>query len=68
MASEPDTQSSRPGKSDSPWFVFKSIAADGSWSVGIAQGTPDTSAVMVLAEGLSREQAVNVARAESLKV
>lgn len=68
MASATDTHRGDSGKSDPPWFVFKSIAADGSWSVGIAQGTPDTSAVMVIAEGLSREQAINVARAESLKV
>lgn len=68
MASETNTQPNGPSESDPPWFVFKSIAADGSWSVGIARGTPDSSAVIVIAEGLSRARAVTIARAESIKV
>lgn len=39
------------------WFVFETLGADGSLAIGVAQGTPDPSAVMVVRDGLTRTAA-----------
>ena len=46
------------------WFVFETFAADGSLAVGIAQGAPDPSLLLVVYEGLS--EAAAKAAAQSL--
>lgn len=39
------------------WYVFEAIVANGSWSIGVQQGTPNPMHVMVLAEGLTQAEA-----------
>ncbi len=43
------------------WFVFETFGADGSLAIGVAQGTPDPSAGMVVRDGLTRKDANEVA-------
>lgn len=35
------------------WFVFETFAADGSLAVGVAQGDPDPTAVLIVYQGLT---------------
>lgn len=43
------------------WFVFETFGAGGTLAIGVAQGTPDPSAVMVVRDGLTRTAAYKVA-------
>lgn len=43
------------------WHVFETFVADGSLAIGVAQGTPDPSAVMIVREGLTRSAAYEAA-------
>ncbi len=43
------------------WFVFETIDADGALAIGVAQGEPNPSAVMVVRDGLTRRAAVSMA-------
>jgi hypothetical protein len=36
------------------WFVFETFAADGSLAIGVAQGIPDPSLVLVVYERLTK--------------
>lgn len=44
------------------WYVFEIFAADGGLAVGLGQGTPDPTFVLVVYEGLSRPVAAAAAR------
>lgn len=44
------------------WFVFETFGADGTLATGVARGTPEPSAGMVIATGLTRRAAHEVAR------
>jgi hypothetical protein len=43
------------------WFVFETFGADGTLAIGVAQGTPDPSAVIVVRDGLTRKAARELA-------
>lgn len=43
------------------WFVFETLGADGTLAIGVARGTPDPSAVMVVRHGLTRTAADKLA-------
>lgn len=43
------------------WFVFETLGADGTLAIGVARGTPDPSAVMMVQHGLTRTAADKVA-------
>lgn len=46
------------GSSDAgDWYVFETIVADGTWSIGIGKGSPDPQLVMVVTKRLSRSAA-----------
>ncbi len=44
------------------WFVFETFAADGSLAVGVAQGHPDPSVVLIVYQGLPEPVARAAAR------
>jgi len=43
------------------WFVFETFGADGTLAIGMARGTPDPSAGIVVRDGLTRKAANEVA-------
>ncbi|MBA3274482.1 MAG: hypothetical protein H0T72_01715 [Chloroflexia bacterium] len=43
------------------WFVFETFGADGTLAIGVARGTPDPSAIMVVRDGLTRMVAYEAA-------
>lgn len=43
------------------WYVFETFVADGTLAIGVAQGTPDPSTVMIVREGLTRGVAYEAA-------
>ncbi len=44
------------------WYVFETISADGSLAVGIWQGPPDPSRVMIVYEKLTQRSATLAAQ------
>ncbi|MGN6031516.1 MAG: hypothetical protein ACTHQE_07600 [Thermomicrobiales bacterium] len=52
-------------REDADWYVYKTLAADGTWSIGALQGAP-VSTVMVIADGMTEEQATIRAAIEDL--
>ena len=44
------------------WFVFETISADGSLAIGIWQGRPDPSRVMIVYENLTERVATLAAQ------
>jgi hypothetical protein len=46
------------------WFVFETVAADGSLALGVARGTPEPTAHLVVYDGLT--EPIALAAAEGL--
>ncbi len=44
------------------WFVFETVAADGSLAIGIVEGAPDPSLLLVVYERLSEAVAEEAAQ------
>lgn len=50
----------RPGD-PATWYVFETFVADSSLAIGVAQGTPDPSILMIVDQGLTRRAAHDIA-------
>lgn len=50
------------GETSGDWYVFETLAADGSFAVGIREGDHDPTEVMLIADRLSRGEAIRLAK------
>ncbi len=64
MAKSQGKPASKPGSGDTSgdWYVFETLAADGTFAVGIREGEHDPTEVMLIADRLSHAEAVRRAK------